>query len=381
MPKRARNGTGCVYRRTNKDGSFSWWMKFSIKGRQIFRNARTTDRPEAERQLSILLGEKGKGVPIAPHPLTLKEAVDHVEQRAKTEGRKANYVYALHLLPFFGKRTQMAAISTPQIREYIAKRQAAGAANATVNRELEALGSAFSLALEDGVLFARPHIPMLSENNARSGFFERKDFERVKGHLPEPLQHVVMFGYITGWRLREVLNLRWRNVDLDRGEIRLDPGTTKNGDGRLLPIEDTELRRVLEARKLAYQGLAKKGNQNVLAFGRKDDAYVFTRKGGRPIGSFYKRWWQAVRAAGIPDRIERRTRPDGTVTEARHPGRIFHDFRRTAARNLINAGVPAKVAMEFTGHRTRSVFDRYHIVDASELRDAARKQEAARNRA
>ena len=84
--------------------------------------------------------------------------------------------------------------------------------------------------------------------------------------------------------------------------------------------------------------------------------YVFHRE-GRAIKSF---------------RTEFRT----ACAEAGCPGRLLHDFRRTAVRNLVRAGIPERVAMQLTGHKTRSVFERYNIVSAGDLRDAAKRIDA-----
>jgi integrase len=100
---------------------------------------------------------------------------------------------------------------------------------------------------------------------------------------------------------------------------------------------------------------------------------AFTRKNGRPITTFRKRWHSAVRALGVPDRVVKRRRKDGTVVERRLPGLLAHDFRRTAVRRLERAGVARAVAMKLVGHKTESIYRRYAIVSESDLREAVEK--------
>ncbi len=116
--------------------------------------------------------------------------------------------FTLHVLPFFTGR-KAAEIGTDHVRKYIAQRQGEGAENATINRELALLKRAFSLAMKNTppkVTF-RPHVPMLAEDNTRSGFFERAQFEAVRARLFPALQPLVAFMFLTGWRIREVLTL------------------------------------------------------------------------------------------------------------------------------------------------------------------------------
>ena len=161
----------------------------------------------------------------------------------------------------------MIGITTADIRAYIAQRQAPivdedgtkhpGAANATINRELAALKRMFTLAVQAGKLHAKPYIPMLREDNVRRGFFEPEQFEAMRAKLPAALQPLVTFAYLTGWRLKsEILPLEWRQVDWTGRVVRLDPGTTKNREGRSFPFT-AALEALLKEQVAEHEGLKK----------------------------------------------------------------------------------------------------------------------------
>jgi integrase len=276
----------------------------------------------------------------------------------------------------------MVTSTTADVREFIAKRQSEtsvtfaayetkrkdgtsrkvaersrtieGVSNAEINRELTVLKRIFSLAIQSGKLLHKPHIPLLKENNVRKGFFEAHQFDAVLEKLPADLKPMLEFAYITGWRIAsEVLPLQWRQVDFDGGEVRLDAGTTKNGEGRVFPLT-TGLRELLERQRARRDELKRDDHIVPWVFFR----LVADERGGkkkpREILAFSKAFTAACKAAGCP-------------------GLIPHDLRRTAMRNLVRAGVPERVAMTMTGHTTRSVFERYNIVSDVDLREAARK--------
>jgi integrase len=241
---------------------------------------------------------------------------------------------------FSGARAH--AVDTSQVRAYVARRQGEEASNATINRELAALKRALTLGCQGQKILHRPYIPMLREDNARQGFFERPQFEAVRRQLREYLRPLVTFAYITGWRLGEVLHLTWAQVDFHVGTVRLEPGTTKNRLGRTFPFTP-ELRALFESQRASTEKTGKQQGRII--------PWVFHRQ-GKPIKDFRGAWQTACEAAGVP-------------------GRLFHDLRRTAVRNLERAGVPRSVAMLMTGHKTESVYRRYAIVSEADLHHAA----------
>ena len=150
--------------------------------------------------------------------------------------------------------------------------------------------------------------------------------------------------------------LEWRQVDLKSGQVRLEPGTTKNKDGRTFPIT-AALRTLIEGQQAEHERLKRKGHVVKEVFFRM----VAKGRGGKqepkPIKSFMKAFTTACRKAG-------------------YPGRIPHDMRRSAVRNLERAGVPRSVAMRMVGHKTESVYRRYAITDDRDLRVAVEKLDA-----
>jgi integrase len=359
-----------------------WWIRYYKNGRRHEESSGSTKEGEAKSLLRLREGDIERGVAITPKVgrIRFDEAVADVLNDYRTNRKRSlddvERRIEKHLKPFFGNR-RMASVTTADIREYIASRQKettvarkaysftardgtarhvpeqrrtiTGVSNGEINRELTALKRMFNLAIQAGKLLQKPHIPLLREDNIRVGFFERDQFLAVLARLPDQVQPAATFAYITGWRIdSEVLSLEWRQVDFGAGEVRLDPGKTKNGEGRTFPMT-RDLRELLEAQKAITENLQR---QCKVVCPR-----VFHRA-GRPIKSFRVAFRTACAAAGCP-------------------GRVLHDFRRTAVRNLVRAGIPERVAMQMTGHKTRSVFERYNIVSAGDLREAGKRLDAA----
>jgi len=198
----------------------------------------------------------------------------------------------------------------------------------------------FSLAVEDGRLSHSPYIPRLEEDNARQGFVDHGAFVSLRANLSEYLRDPITFLYLSGWRLGEMKTLEWRDVDLAGKVVHLRPEISKNKDGRLLPLSGE----LLEIMDRAHERR------------RADCSFVFHRD-GEPIGDFRKAWSKACKAAGLHLIL-------------------VHDLRRTAVRNMVRAGIADRVAMTLSGHKTRSIFDRYNIVSETDLAQAAERLQA-----
>jgi integrase len=198
----------------------------------------------------------------------------------------------------------------------------------------------------------------LKENPARKGFVKDEQYAVLAACATELwLKGLLATAYEFGFRSGELTGLRVCQVDLKDRTICLDPGDTKNDEGRTIKMT-TEVFDLLE------QCIA----------GKTGSDYVFTRD-GKPILDFRGAWWALCVKAGVGvfgPKDKRGKRP--------YQGLLFHDLRRSAVRNMVAAGIPDVVCMKISGHKSRSVFDRYNVVSTSDVAEATQKLENRKQR-
>lgn len=330
------------------------WVKFYRNGRPFRESADTLDMAEAKRKLKVREGEiaKGQFTGLAVDRLKYDDLAADLRRHYETTGTRNLREADVRLKPLaaFFSGYKARAIDNDLATCYAQKRQAADVSNAAINRELAVLTKMLRLAYENKKLAWLPTIHKLKEAPPRSGFFEEADFLAVRSHLRPDLQVAVTIAYTYGWRMQsEVLTLPLAQVDVEAGTLRLAPGTTKNEDGRLVYLTP-ELKGLIAGQVERVKALNKRLQRLVPNL----FPHLQGKRAGTPLHDFRKAW-------------------DTALENAKLPKMLRHDFRRSAVRNLVNRGVPERVAMKCTGHRTRSVFDRYHIVSPADLQEATRK--------
>ena len=331
-----------------------YWIKYYRNGKPYRESAKTDKETEAKRLLKHREGEivQGKIPGVYFDRIRFDELTADYLSDYRLNGKKslerAKYC-VMHLNKSF-KGCKVTDITSPRINRHIGMRLEEKAENATINRELAALKRMLNLGAQQTPpkVDRVPHIAMLKENNVRKGFFEDSEFQALRQALPSYLKGFVTFAYKTGWRVSEIEGLTWSQIDRDNGIVRLETGETKNDEGRTVHL-DGELQTVFndlwESRKATMKET------------QKISPYIFLNETRLDrIRDFRGSWDTACGKAEIGKRL-------------------FHDFRRTAVRNMVRAGIPERVAMMVSGHKTRSVFDRYNIVNDTDLKLASQKME------
>ena len=330
--------SGAVYRRPD---TTHWFIKFYVDGRLQRETTGTPDRDAALAFLARRVDEAERGVFHA-----VSERITFGQMRelllrnyAFKQNRTDPTRHVNNLAAAFGA-LRGEEVTEERIIAYSRKRlDDDGAAPATLHRELSVLRRMLRLA--SSRLPRVPLIDMPRVHNARQGFFNEAELQAILPHLPAHARQLVEFLYLTGWRTSEALRLLWSDVDWTRRTVWLRD--SKNREPRIFPFKyHPRLEEVLRRqRDLVSRWERAKA---VLC------PAVFHWR-GRPMQKLRRSWKTACRAAGLPDRL-------------------VHDFRRTAVRNLIRAGVQQAIAMKITGHKTSSIFRRYLIVDEELLAQA-----------
>ncbi|HEY2922034.1 MAG TPA: site-specific integrase, partial [Candidatus Binatia bacterium] len=308
-------GDGCIYPRGNV-----LWIAYSFRGQMFRESAHTTDEKVARKVLKQRLKQVERPGFVGPKEdkwtlADMKARIEANYERKQNRSLKTVEYCFKHLEAAF-QFCRVIDITTPVVQEYTTKRLQAGAARASVNRELAYLRHGFKLMLKAGDISAIPAVvELLQGENVRKGFLAPAEFVALSEKIPDAdARDLVAFLYNAGWRSGEGKSLEWSEVDLERNMIRLPAEKSKSKKPRNLPIIG-ELLEIIQRR---------------LAVRRLDCPYVFHRK-GKQIASFRKAFKTAAAEAGMP-------------------GLVPHDMRRSAVRNFRRAGLSEHEGMKLSGH-------------------------------
>jgi integrase len=340
----SKRGRGSIFQ---QPGCETWTIQYYRDGRRVREAVGSDDYRAAQQRLTQRLNQcdEGKAIDLPRKSATIAELWEGLERHYRINGRKSTECLGRRWQHLRARFATMPAcnVTYDALENYVDRRLTEHAANATINRELSALKTAFRLGRKKQIVSQVPDFPHLAENNARSGFVEDRGYAKLAAHCSELWMRLFLeIAYSFAWRKSEILNLRVGQVSLESRTLRLDAGDTKNGEGR-------EVRMTQRIAALVERAVV----------GKLKADYLLTRETGERIRDFRKAWKNLTVAAGLE-------------------GLIVHDLRRSGARQLRQAGVPESVVMEIGGWKTDSMFRRYAIVSNADIKTGIEQLEQSR---
>jgi integrase len=356
--------TGRVFQRPYIDRSgqrcktATWYIRYYENAKRVQEATETEDYDEAlailRDKMAALAGRQVYSD--RPERVFMNQLFDLVIEVGKIKGNAtqadAKLIIENRLRPRFGSMLAQ-RVTNKEIRKYVSerlaekkgtetKKTAATFAPATINKELAYLRRAFKLGASETppLVLHVPRFEMLdASKNVREGTLSHDDYRKVRDQLKSHGRIALVLAYHTGARAGELRQIRVDRIDFKAGRINLPGFTTKSGKPRYLPIFGDMAAEI----------------EMAITKGSKACPFLIQRDGSQVTKSGWKKnWATACKTAGVP-------------------AALFHDLRRTALTNMIEAGFSEKEAMEISGHKTRYVFDRYHIVSERRLKEMASK--------
>jgi integrase len=345
-------GDGQIYLRGN-----TYWMVYWLRGERFRESCETSDEQQAAKMLRnkmklIHADQIGARVFQTPKAdkLTIHDLLESLKAdytlRGKASGQNLSHIKRADA--DFGDMLAV-ALTPDRVDRYIQDRLADKNKPAAINRTLQFVRQAYTVAVRQNRIVRAPYVRRLSERgNERKGFTDEATFRKIRGFLPSYLQDFCLFGFVSGMRFGEICSLKWSNVHGD--EIELEGLDAKTGEPRIIPMVGADLAGILARRREA---------QKVKRDGILSTAALVFHHGGKAIVDIRKAWHSACRKAGVPKLL-------------------FHDLRRSAAKNMDEAGISRDVAMSITGHKTQSMFSRYNITTTKRARQALEQTQVYR---
>ena len=354
---------GRVYERPT--GSGNWWIAYyngrgtehrEAAAKIVGKPRGTATEADAHRALKRRYQEilGGRFVGPSAERVTIQQLLDAYRDHCLLRGCKVVHQTRLedgttvyrgrlisclkHVAEAFGDEPAV-AVTAARIDRWVTEMLAAAIPPGTAKVYVAYLRAALMLAKRQGRLMAIPYFPSIEVRDARQGFVEPDEIARIVAALPDPINDAAQLAYLIGWRKQEILDLQWSMLDRVGGVLRLPD--SKNGEGRVVPLVGAVAALIEKRWKL-----------------RALTPWVFHAAGQR-VRWINQQWNRACR-------------------EAKVPGRLFHDLRRSAIRNMEAAGVPRSAAMRISGHKTEAMYRRYAVTSTADLRQALERVEAFR---